>query len=230
MFKRYKSKMFCFSPPVMLATFLFEFGAAFYTIWRYKMTTVTRLAVMILLALGTFQLAEYMICGGLGWTNVEWARLGYASITVLPPLGIHMLVALSGKKKPLLVSLAYVTGAAFLAFYVFVQSAIGAQECHPNYAVFHTSNDLAWLYGVYYYGWLVTGTLLAVRWAGEMPKRKKALMGMAFGYLVFIIPTTFFNLVDPSTIKGIPSIMCGFAVLLAAALIFIVLPNSSKKR
>lgn len=214
----------------MLATFLFEFGAAFYTIWRYKMTTVTRLAVMILLALGTFQLAEYMVCGGLGWTHVEWARLGYGAITLLPPLGIHLLVALSGKKKPLLIGLAYLTGAAFLVFYMFVQSAIGAQECYPNYAVFHTSSDLAWLYGVYYYGWLIIGTLLALRWADEIPKRRKALMGMAFGYLVFILPTTFFNLIDPSTLKGIPSIMCGFAVLFAISLVAMVLPNSSRKR
>ena len=69
MFKDYKGKTFCFSPPVMLATFIIEFGFAFYSIWRYKMTTISRLVVAMLFALGSFQLAEYMICGGLGRVN-----------------------------------------------------------------------------------------------------------------------------------------------------------------
>ena len=45
------------------------------------------------------------------------------------------------------------------------------------------------------------------------------------GYVLFMVPTTFVNIVDPSTISGIPSIMCGFAVLLAATLAGKVLPE-----
>jgi hypothetical protein len=214
----------------MLATFLFEFGAAFYTVWRYKMTTVTRLAFIILLALGTFQLAEYMICGGLGWTHVEWTRLGYGAITLLPALGMHMVIALADKKLPLLVGFAYLSCAAFLAFFLFADGAVSFQACYANYAVFYTHNASGWPYAYYYYGWLLTGTMLASRWSKQLPKRKKALVGMAIGYLVFILPTTFFNIIDPSTVKGIPSIMCGFAVLFALTLVCNVLPNSTKKR
>ena len=103
MYKKYTDKLFCFSPPVMLATFLIEFGLAFYTLWRYKMSTIRRLAVIMLFALGTFQLSEYMVCGGLGWSHIQWARVGYISITLLPALGIHMLAKLAGKKMPMLV-------------------------------------------------------------------------------------------------------------------------------
>lgn len=230
MFKRYKGKLFCFSPPVMLATLLFEFGAALYTVWRYKMTTITRLAVITLICLGTFQLAEYMVCGGLGWSHVEWARVGYIAITLLPALGIHMVVTLAGKKLPLLVGIAYASCVAFLAFYILSEGAIGAQECYPNYAVFHTDGNIAWMYGYYYYGWLLIGTYLATVWSRLYPKRRKALTGLTIGYLVFILPTTFFNIVDPSTVRGIPSIMCGFAVLFAITLVAKVLPNSTKSR
>lgn len=230
MFNRYKGKLLCFSPPVMLATFIFEFGAAFYTIWRYKMTTVSRLAYVTLLALGTFQFAEYMICGGLGWTHVQWARLGYGAITLLPALGIHMVVSLAGKKLPLLVAFAYLTCVAFLAFFLLADGAVSAGTCHANYAVFDAQKVGAWPFAYYYYGWLLVGTTLAYEWAQQLPKRKKALTGMSIGYMVFILPTTFFNIVDPSTVKGIPSIMCGFAVLFALMLIFRVLPNSAKRR
>jgi len=230
MFERYKGKLLCFSPPVMLATFLFEFGAAFYTIWRYKMTTVTRLVFIALIALGTFQLTEYLICGGIGWTHFDWVRLGYGAITLLPALGIHMIVALAGKKIPLLVNFAYITCIAFLLFFLFGSGSVSSDTCYANYAVFHSNEFGVWPFALYYYGWLIIGAYLASRWSKQLPKRKKALTGMAAGYMAFILPTTLFNIIDPSTLKGIPSIMCGFAVLFAITLILIVLPSSSEKR
>lgn len=230
MFKKYQGKLYCFSPPVMLATFLIEFSFAFYTLWRYKLNTISRLAFITLIALGSFQLAEYMVCGGLGWSHIEWARVGYGAITLLPALGIHMVVALAGKKMPLLVTAAYASCAVFIGYYVLAEGAISGQTCYANYAVFETHQASVWPFMIYYYGWLVVGTYLASRWGNQLPARKKALQAMAIGYLVFILPTTIFNLVDPSTTKGIPSIMCGFAVLFAFALVLKVLPNSVEAR
>ena len=230
MFKKYQGKLYCFSPPVMLATFFIELGFAFYVLWRYKMTTISRLAFVILISLSSFQLAEYMVCGGLGWTNVEWARVGYGAIALLPALGIHMVVALAGKKLPILVGAAYASCAAFVGFYLLAQSSITGQVCYANYAVFDAQQASVWPFMAYYYGWLLIGTYLASRWGNQIPARRKALHGMAIGYLVFILPTTMFNIIDPETVKAIPSIMCGFAVLLAFMLMMRVLPNSVKVR
>lgn len=230
MLDKYKGKLFCFSPPVMLATFIFEFGAAFYTIWRYKINAVARLTVLMLLALGTFQLTEYMTCGGLGIEHINWARLGYASITLLPALGIHLLVVIAGKKLPLLIGTAYTTCLAFLVFFIAAEGAVALDACYANYVVFNTHYASGWPYALYYYGWLIIGAYLAYRWSAQYPKRKKALLGMAIGYAAFIVPTTFFNLIDPSTTRGIPSIMCGFAVLFAISLIVFVLPNAATRR
>ena len=214
----------------MLATFLIEFGFAFYTIWRYKMNTVSRLSVVTLLSLGAFQLAEYMVCGGLGWSNIEWARVGYSAITLLPALGIHMVVSLAGKKKPYLVAAAYASCAVFVGFYLMAEGAISGQTCYANYAVFDTQRASVWPFMIYYYGWLIVGTYLASHWGNQLPARRKVLQAMAIGYMVFIIPTTMFNLIDPSTTKGIPSIMCGFAVLFAFVLVLRVLPSSCEIR
>lgn len=230
MFKKYQGKMYCFSPPVMLATFLIEFVFAFYTIWRYKMTTASRLAVAMLLSLGSFQLAEYMVCGGLGLTGVEWAKTGYVAITLLPALGIHMLVTIAGKKMSALILAAYATCAAFVTFYLLGAGSINGHACYANYAVFYTNHSSSQLFTAYYYGWLMVGTYLAWQWGMELPKRRKTLHAMALGYLVFILPTTFFNIIDPTTVKGIPSIMCGFAVLLAFVLVIKVLPSSCELR
>jgi hypothetical protein len=214
----------------MLATLLVEFGLAFYTLWRYKMTTISRLAVVMLASLGTFQLAEYMVCGGLGLTNVQWARVGYVAITLLPALGIHMLVKLAGKKKNLLVASAYATCLAFVLFYVVGTNVFTGHQCLANYAVFYTQHASSGWYTGYYYGWLIIGVYLAWQWGIEQPENKKVLHWMMIGYLVFLVPTTFFNIIDPSTLKGIPSIMCGFAVLLAFVISAKVLPNSVESR
>ena len=224
-FKKYSGKFYCFSPPVMLLTFLFEFGAAFYVLWRYKVDTLTRLVILILLTLGTFQLSEYMICGGLGLHGETWARLGYVSITALPALGIHLVVALANKKAPRLLLFAYTSMIAFALYFALLPNAININECRPNYAVFNMEYVNIMLYSAYYMGWLLTGVLLTIHWAKDHPAAS-ALKYLCIGYLTFMVPVVVVNLLDPATMAGIPSIMCGFAVLLAAILIAFVLPKS----
>lgn len=210
----------------MFATFFIEFSFAFYAMWHYKSSMIKRLVVITLLALGTFQLSEYMICGGLGLTHIEWARVGYGAISILPALGIHIVVTLAGKKAPALIRTAYISCATFVIFFLMGTSSVTHKLCFANYAVFSTHEGIGLPFAIYYYGWMIIGTWLVLNWAKELPKRAKALRAMAFGYMTFILPTTFFNIIDPSTVEGIPSIMCGFAVLLAFTLILKVLPNS----
>lgn len=224
--KNKESKFYCFSPPIMLATLLIEFSLAAYSIWKYKMTKVSRLGIAILLALGSFQLAEYMICGGLGLRHIDWARFGYISITLLPALGIHMITAIAEKEKKWLVNAAYATCAGFVAYFAFNMNAISGQTCFANYAVFYSEHVSTLMYGAYYYGWMLTGVYLAWQWGNQNPKKRIALNAMVMGYMAFIFPTTFFNIIDPTTISGIPSIMCGFAVLLALTIVLKVFPSS----
>lgn len=214
----------CFSPPVMLATFLLEFGFAFYVLWRYKLTQVSRLVVAMLSLLGIFQLTEYMICGGLGLGHIEWARLGYVSITLMPAVGLHLVMAIAGKvSKPLLYT-AYATAFVYVLYFATAGNAIMGHECAANYAIFKVNNIGSSVFAAYYYGWLLVAMGLAAYWARRKPKHAATLRWMTIGYAAFIVPTTFVNITDPSTIAGIPSIMCGFAVLLAFVLTFKVLP------
>lgn len=214
----------------MLATFLLEFGMAFYVVWRYKLNPISRLVVMMLVCLGTFQLAEYMICGGLGLQTAEWSRLGYVSITLLPALGLHLIMTIAGKQSmPLLVA-SYGSAALFASAFMFIPGLINIHECRPNYAVFNLGYMESKLYALQYYGWLFAGLVAAWQFAKQVPKRAKALYAMMIGYLVFLIPTTTINLIDPTTVQGIPSIMCGFAVLFAVILVGWVLPVAGRTK
>jgi hypothetical protein len=208
----------------MLATFLIEFGLLFYTLWRYKMTPVSRLVVAFLTSLGIFQLAEYMICGGLGLGHSEWIQIGYVAITLLPAFGLHLVVTLAKKSVSPLVYTAYMTAAAYAVYFIAFSSTVIAHECAPNYAIFAMDGYGYFFYGLYYYGWLLLTAGLAVRWSRQRPKQAPALRWMVAGYAAFIIPTSIANSIDPATISAIPSIKCGFAVLFAVILVWRVMP------
>lgn len=230
MMRDLRGKLFCFSPPVMLATFLLEFGFAIYVLWRYKMTTITRLITLLLVCLGIFQLAEYMLCGGLGLNTGEWSRLGYIAITLLPALGLHLVMAIANKVSHPLIIAVYGCAALAAAFFAVAPNAIDIHECRPNYAVFSMDEPGVLLYSFQYFVWLMIGIGMAWRWAKEQPKRAKALYGMIFGYLVFIVPSAIVTWFIPMSVEGLPSVMCGFAILLACTLVWYVLPLVSKKK
>jgi hypothetical protein len=230
--QKYKRGMFCFSPPVMLATLILEVALAIYTVWRYKWNNTIRLVATMLVFLATFQLAEYMVCQVTNFEPLFWSRVGYVAITLLPPLGIHLAYELAGAKKRPLLPVAYGAAALFVLFFAFVSGALGAQACLGNYVIFETAPGSSWLYTGYYYGLLLLGVGLCYKLAKGLKHkgRRHALAGLAIGYCTFLIPTTLVNLLDHSTIAGIPSIMCGFAVLLALTLALWILPLVGKKK
>jgi len=220
---------YCFSPPVMLATFTIEIFFAAYVLWRYKMSLVTKLVVAVLVMLATFQGTEYLLCGGIGVNGGTWSRIGYSAITLLPPLGLHLVHAIVGKKSKFLVPIAYASAGAFIAYFALGVQAISGHTCYANYAVFDTQTGGAiasFLFGTYYYVWLVTTTAMAFRFGNTYKKFKKPLYALALGHLAFMLPTITVNLLDPSTLAGAPSIMCGFAVILAFVLVGKVAPET----
>jgi hypothetical protein len=235
MSRRKSTQLNCFSPPVMLATIVTETTLILYTLWRYKLNNFGRLTLAMLLSLVTFQIAEYFVCTGFGIRAEQWSRLGFVAITMLPPLGLHMIHVLANKPKRLAVRTSYVTMAGFVGFFLTYHAAFIGYQCTGNYVIFQIGYPATFAYGLYYYGWLVTGIGLGVRWANELlkqgtvaAKRLKSVQALIVGYLVFILPTALANSVKPETRRGIPSIMCGFAVLFALILVLYILPRAGK--
>lgn len=218
---------FCFSPLVMIVTFGIEVGLAGYVLWKYKLSAVSRVTVGILTCLALFQFAEYNVCeGSLLLDSAGWARVGYAAITLLPPLGIHLINRLSGDEQYGLVTLGYGLGGAFAVYFLLMTGGISAGACLGNYVIFEQGHNTGLWYGLYYYGLLMVGIFYALYRSKVVPKHVKSALGaLIVGYLLFMVPTTLVNIVDPSTIVGIPSIMCGFAVLLAVIVVDQVLPH-----
>lgn len=227
--RRSLGTLYCFSPPVMVATFIIEIVLAAYVVFRYYLNNTTRLIVASLVALSIFQVSEYFVCGGLGAEAGTWSRIGYVAITALPPLGLHLLYVISGKKSRKLVVAAYTTMGVYMSYFLLSPTAFVGHECTGNYVIFQIGMDAARLYGLYYYGWLLAAMLIGYRLLTNAKYEKtvrQQIGGLLAGYLVFLVPTGIANMVKPETRAGIPSIMCGFAVLFALILALYIAPRA----
>ncbi len=219
----------------MLATLTTELVLAIYTVWRYKMTTASRLITSIFVCLASFQLAEYFVCTGYGLRAEEWSRLGFVMITILPPLGLHLMHVLAKKPGRRLVAASYATMAGYIGVFMFYHAAFNGHQCTGNYVIFQIGAKLGGFYYLYYFGWMAAGIGLGIHWANQLMdkgrsvvKRLESVRGLIVGYLVFLIPVALANTIKPQTRRGIPSIMCGFAVILAFILAAYVLPRAGE--
>jgi hypothetical protein len=233
--ERQGTQLNCFSPPVMVATVIIELCLALYTVARYKMTEITRLITITLIMLATFQVCEYFVCTNLLGDTPTWSRLGFAAISVLPPLGVHILHVLAGKKDRWLVWTAYATMLIFVGFFLIGDNAFFGYKCTGNYVIFQVAYTWGGWFTAYYYGWLTVSFFMGVRWANALMKQgKKAykqlqtVRALMIGWLIFIVPTVISNTINPATKRAIPSVMCGFAVLFALILSLYILPRAGQ--
>ena len=214
----------------MLATFAIEIVLALYALYRYRSVMVAKLSIALLILLALFQFSEFNVCGQLlGLDSLTWSRFGYVCITFLPVIGVHLLLTIAKKSAPLLVIGLYSVAAVFAAYFLTVGHGLTASVCVGNYVIFEVNPNINTLYMLYYYGLeifaLITTVMLAKK--AKQAKTRRALYGLAIGYLCLLVPTTTVNIINPETVRGIPSIMCGFAVLLAGFVAFVVLPNAA---
>lgn len=225
--KKSNIQLNCFSPLVMITTFVIEICSAAYVLFRYRMDMSARLITATLGFLALFQFAEYMICQSVFFlSSLAWAKIGYMAITILPPLTLHLGLSIAKQKNTHLLAAAYGSAAIFMTYFLFIGQGIQSSQCLGNYVIFNTAPGVSFPYGVYYHGWLLIGIFLFMRMRSQIAnvERKQALVWLTIGYLSFLVPTSIVILLEPATARGIPSIMCGFAILMALCLLFKVAP------
>jgi hypothetical protein len=221
--KKNRVTLYCFSPPVMIITFLLEILFAIYVLIKSIKYKVDFGFVLILLFLAMFQLSEYQIC--MGHDLLFWARIGLFSITFLPALGYYLIVKL--KKESSLVKLAFFLAISFATLLVLNPTSINTVSCEGNYVIFDVDSRIHSLYGYYYFGFLFLGIHEAAKGINnkDLSSRiKKALKWFIVGYLSFILPLTVVYIFMPITRVAVASIMCGFAIVFAAILTFKIFP------
>lgn len=230
---KYSSDTFyCFSPPVMIATFITEIALLVYTLVRYRLSPLMRIVAAMLLFLALFQFAEYNVCGGFSMSAAGWSRTGYVAITMLPPLGVHITSLIAKRGWRWIKWAAYASGATWALVFGASQRAFTGYVCAGNYVIFQLNTTATRMYGLYYFFWLFVGIGMAGYFAyqANAGRIKKALLLQVAGYLVFLLPTAIVRDLSPGARAGMPSVMCGFAVLYAFIMVFGIVPLMQKRR
>lgn len=210
----------------MLLTFLLEVMLAIWVFLRYRLDKVSLTVIGLLVGLAVFQLSEFQICGE--GSGVLWSRVGYLAITVLPPLGLRLAQLLGGKPNSTVVKLAWGVGAAL----VLAAMVLPVQPfCGGNYVIFKLPPIFNTLYSIWYFSVIAYSlTIIGRPLRSASAKRRAALSALTLAYVAFLLPTAIWVFITPESQKGVPSIMCGFAVLFAVIVVAKVLPNVAKKR
>ncbi len=215
-----KNKLYCFTPLASLLTFVVEFILAAYVIIRYRHTLFGRISALLLILLGTFQLSEYFICTT-SHTDIA-TRIGYAAITFLPILSIH-LIAIATKKTALTL-VGYIAASIITGVILFVPGVFEYTNCSGKFVIFFNKFYFSLWFGAYYLFFILAGIFLAVSRLYNQHYSKRLLKWFLIGYASFLVPTAALFVLIEATRIAVGSIMCGFAVLLAIILVVKILP------
>lgn len=222
-----RHRLFCFSPPVMIATVVIELGLAALIIIRHQLNTPRRVMIAILVCLGGFQLAEYSVCGQHG-NAMAWSRAGYVLITMLPALGLH-LVALLYRSRSRLVYAAYAVAIGFAGIFAIAPNQLNQHVCTGNYVIFLLGQPLDAAWSSYYMAFVLIAAGLAALGTQRAPrKNRRPLFWLCIGYLSFTAPSFLIYYLAPAIGLGLPSIMCGFAVILAVIIGLKIAPQTNQ--
>lgn len=222
--------LYCFSPPVMLATLIIELGLAAYALWRYKMAVVSRIIMGILACLAVFQLAEFFVCGGYGFSADTWSVVGYVAITLLPPLAVHLVSVITKGAYRAAVWGGY-AAAAIIIGHILLTPGASQAVCGGNYVIFSLQGLWSFIFGAYYHGLIFLSLVMAIRWWHRGNRvSQEALRWYVLGVLSFLAPVAVVITIIPAAANGIPSIMCGFAILFALILALRILPLVGLRR
>ena len=231
--KQNKNILYCFSPPVMIATFAIEIVLAIYAFIRFKSSRVKSVALATLIALAVFQVAEFFVCSGSSVDGINIvSRIGYIVITLLPPLSVHLANEIGGRRRYWSTYLSYALAAGFILFFVFAPNSINDSICTGNYVIFRMLGFSNIVYGTYYFGLIFAVLTTSINLASKQKNRQKrsALHWLIVATLSFTLPTALVYFLAPSAGSAIPSIMCGFAILYAIILTVKIVPLATKSK
>jgi hypothetical protein len=218
-----------YSPVLALVTGILELGAGLWVLVgpRRGRRTITGPVGIIFLFLAGYQFAEVLVCAGP--ENRIWTRLAFLDITWLPPLGLWLCARLSAPGirwlRPAAIA-DFGLGAAFSVWILVAPGAITKSVCGLVLARYFPTAVFDIAYALFYQISLlviVFGAAAGMA-AGHDHVLRKHLANLQAGLLGFILPALAVRILVRE-VQGdlIPSVMCHFAIVLAALLFVLVL-------
>lgn len=219
--------LYCFSPAVILATFLIEAFLAVYVWFRYRASRFGRLATVFLALLALFQFSELMICRG--GPSELWVRVAFVATAFLPIIALDFIGLLTRDRRAL--GLGYAVATAFSIIMLLRPGTFADAACTGRFVAF-SGGDVAFdlLYSAYYLIALLWGAGLTLQAIRKRTGDRTTLIWLFVGYLSFMLPTIGLYALVAASRPGLPSILCGFAVFAALITAFKILPAAVRSR
>jgi hypothetical protein len=175
----------------------------------------------VLLCLGVFQLAEHLICTAYA---PLWIKIGYVAITLLPPLGIHIISEITKRYTKLLV-IAYSIATFLIALILFLPQLELRAVCQPHFVEVFNSDWFGWVHFSYYAVFVFAAMYLLWHSIHIHRGDKKEEIWMLVAYIGFVVPALGLFYLKIISHVALPSVMCGFAVIVALILTLVVIPR-----
>lgn len=218
-----------YSPLLALVTGILELGAGLWTLLdrRSGRRSLLRNVGLIFLFLAGYQFAEVTVCTRP--ENKVWTQLAFLDITWLPPLGLLLCARLAAPRNRWLKVAAaadFGLGAAFSIWILAAPQIITKSVCGLVVARYFPTAAFDIAYAVFYQLSLlliVFGAAAGMA-SGHDPVLRKHLANLQVGILGFVLPALAVRiLVTEAQGDLMPSVMCHFAIILAASLFTLVL-------
>ncbi len=214
-----------YSPVLAVVTAVFEVTVAVWAVRGPGRRAVIRTTGAILFLLAAYQLVEVLVCTQLPAVGFS-PRLAFIVVTWLPPLGLLLVAQLSGSLARMNYRVAYAMLAAALGIVVWIGVDIrfvSDSVCTVVYAKYANPSPrflvYAWFYWIGLFGMVALSALDLV---ATRPQRNRPLEALLLGTLGFIVPAVICTHFVAPAQGALPSIMCHFALILAASLVLVV--------
>jgi hypothetical protein len=234
-----------YSPTLALATAAFEIAVAFWVLsWMHRIPTRLRpgstreidvqderesldrpavhTTAAILMLLGGYQLAEVAICAN-PTASGFLPRLAFLIVTWLPPLGLLLIAQIHTPRSRRFSVPAYalLVAAAGVSGWILLDPGFAsASTCSAVFAHYRHAMPRFLAYGAFYWAGLLGMVILSAWSASRLAeaRRRRMTLHILGGTIAFVLPSLVVTQYVPPARGALPSIMCHFAVLLAASL------------
>lgn len=215
-----------YSPILAVVTGVLEIAAGVYALAGPGRKTILRPAAVILFLLAGYQFSEVLVCAN---PQVSaFSRLAYLIITWLPPFGLRLAVVLDERRTRVLraANAVYFAAAAALCVWILADAGLITRSvCDVVLARYFVASPFDVVYGVFYQSgllWVVFGAGIGMAVAAD-PVLRKHLAHLQLGVLGFMFPSVAVRLLVDGRGDMLPSVMCHFALILAASIFVLVL-------
>jgi hypothetical protein len=215
-----------YSPVLAAVTGVLEVLAGVYTLSSPGRKRILIPVGLIFLLLAAYQFAEVAVCADP--EVLALSRLAYLLIAWLPPLALRLVVVLDARRGRVVraASLFYGLAAAVLSIWIVADpGCITRSVCQVVIARYFPTALFDIVYGLYFQTGLVFIVFAAgiVMASAENPVTRKHLANLQLGVLGFMFPALAVRILVKEPAGLIPSVMCHFALILAASLVVLVL-------